>query len=140
MNRQSKIKGVVNFRESMLDIIKEYGDEVVGVLEKVMVEEAKEGAKELRNSNGNPSFNDRTGSYKISWDYTKKNTKGKGWGSLAQEVVIHNKYHYQLTHLLEFGHAKQNGGRTRAFEHIAPVDEKLQEEFLKRFEERVKSL
>ena len=58
-----------------------------------------------------------TGKYKKSW--TVKTTKEN---ANALEVAVHSKNRYQLAHLLEFGHAKRNGGRTRAFPHIAPAE------------------
>lgn len=63
-----------------------------------------------------------TGAYKKSW--TVKTTKET---SNAMEVTVHSKNRYQLAHLLEFGHAKHGGGRTRAFPHITPAEQKAVE-------------
>ena len=59
----------------------------------------------------------KTGKYKKSWAVktTKENAN-------AMEVTVHSRNRYQLAHLLEFGHAKRGGGRTRAFPHIAPAE------------------
>ena len=59
----------------------------------------------------------KTGKYSKSW--AVKKTKET---SDSIEVVVHSR-RYQLTHLLEHGHAKRGGGRTRAFPHIAPAEQ-----------------
>ncbi len=61
----------------------------------------------------------RTGDYAKSWS-----TKKVRESSHTLELVVHSKNKYQLTHLLEFGHALRNGGRTKAYQHIAPAEEK----------------
>ena len=61
----------------------------------------------------------KSGKYKKSW--TIKTTKEN---SNSLELTVHSRNRYQLAHLLEFGHAKRNGGRTRAFPHIAPAEAK----------------
>jgi len=58
------------------------------------------------------------GKYASSWTSKK----------VGKKVIIYNKK-YQLTHLLEKGHAKINGGRVGARVHIKPVEDKMIEEF-----------
>lgn len=126
----SKITGVSNFRSGVYELVKQYGDSVLDTLEKVMVETAEQGAQDMKTSG---DFGG-TGKYKRAWTSSVFNRR------TGTEAVIHNKTQYQLTHLLEFGHAKQNGGRTRAFVHIAPINDKVQEEFIRKFEEGVRNL
>ena len=61
----------------------------------------------------------RTGKYAKSWR-TKKTRES----STRLEVTVYSPSRYMLAHLLEHGHAKRNGGRTRAFPHIAPAEER----------------
>ena len=75
----------------------------------------------------------KTGKYKKSWAVkTTKETAN------AMEVTVHSKNRYQLAHLLEFGHAKRGGGRTRAFPHIAPAEEAAAELLEKEVEKALK--
>lgn len=59
-----------------------------------------------------------TGKYAKSWSV--KSTKET---SNSLEVTVYSKNRYQLAHLLEYGHAKRGGGRTKAQPHIAPAEE-----------------
>ena len=60
-----------------------------------------------------------TGAYAKSWSL--KNVKET---SNSIELVVHSRNRYQLSHLLEFGHAKRGGGRVPGKAHIAPAEEK----------------
>lgn len=100
------------------------------VTEEAALEGCKETAQKAEEElhNAHPAGSERWGSwdeYNKGWttsEVTKKNHK--------ISVVVHNKTKYQLTHLLEKGHALVNGGRARAFPHIEPVAEKAEDELL----------
>lgn len=76
----------------------------------------------------------RTGRYARSW----KSTKVTGLSQFKYAKTVHNQEHYRLTHLLEYGHAKVNGGRTKEIPHIAPAETKAIEEIYKAFTELAK--
>ena len=59
----------------------------------------------------------RTGRYAKSWA-----TKTTRESSTALEITVHSRNRYQLTHLLEHGHAKRGGGRVAARPHIAAAE------------------
>lgn len=74
-----------------------------------------------------------TGWYAKSW--TVKTTRETDH---SFELTVHSRTKYQLAHLLEFGHAKRNGGRVAGQAHIAPAEEigakKLEDDIKRRLE------
>ncbi len=110
----------------------------VGVTEEACekgVSEAARGAvSELRSAH--PSGSGQYGSwdeYNSGWKVMQTKTDKR----YHKKATIHNENHYQLTHLLEKGHALVQGGRTRAFPHIAPVDEKYSDLLVNYIKKRI---
>lgn len=99
-----------------------YADSVIEEVEEAAKDVASEGVDMLKARSPK-----RYGDYSKGWRVKK--VKGK--------YVIHNKTNYQLTHLLEKGHAKVGGGRVPPKVHIAPVEEELIEELQRRVMEAV---
>lgn len=107
------------------DILDEYSQEIQEDLEIVTKEISNEAVADLRNVKG--TYQVKTGKYNKGWRVNTQ--KGRGYIN----CTVYNATDWQLTHLLEKGHATRNGGKTRAFPHIAPVEDK----YVKKYEEEV---
>ena len=87
-----------------------------------MRSQAEEGKKVLLQ--GGP-YRERTGKYTKDWDVTQRDSRA-GRITGTEGYSVHNKKHYQLTHLLQNGHASRNGGRVKAYPHIDSAEEKAE--------------
>jgi len=99
----------INFADAIEDITKQYSEEVSRAVDRTGRALAKYGAKKLRVTSPK-----KTGRYAKSWGYVKSGGK----------YVVRAKL-YQLTHLLENGHANRDGGRTGGIPHIKPVEDEI---------------
>ena len=95
----------------------EYADLADTEMKKAVRKTATEVKKEI--SSNAPKD---TGAYSKSWA-----TKKVSENSHSLEMTVHSKNRYQLSHLLEHGHAKRGGGRVAGKPHIAPAEENGEE-------------
>ncbi len=112
----------------IMEGLQEYADLATDDMKAAVKKAGNEAKKDVQD--GAPV---KSGRYKKSW--TVKTTKEN---SNSLEVTVHSKNRYQIAHLLEFGHAKRGGGRTRAFPHIAPAEQKAAELLEKEVEAALK--
>lgn len=113
---------------AVAEILNEYAGEITKNIPEITERVGKTGVQALKNS-------------------TKATVKGnkywKGWkdeferNRFGATVTLYNAKLPGLPHLLEHGHAKQNGGRTAPKVHIAPVEEKLIDEFERTIENEI---
>lgn len=119
----------IDLAKAIGDALYEYSDEVVKATNDVLKETAKEAVDELKTAG---EFKDKSGDYRKGWSAkTEAATLG------IQKQIVYNKKRYRLAHLLEYGHAKPNGGRVRAFPHIAAVEEGLADKVEKKLREKL---
>ena len=125
----SKKVTVDQLSDAIMKELNDYVDVTEEAVDKGVSETAKEAVKELRNAH--PSGSGQYGSWDKSYNKGWKVNQTKTDVRYHKKATIHNATDYQLTHLLEKGHALRGGGRTRAFPHIAPVVEKCEDELIK---------
>lgn len=86
-------------------------------------------AKEIVNELGSTSPR-KSGHYAEGWAVKEGKTATR-----SKSAVVWNEKHYRLTHLLEFGHARVNGGRdVPARPHIGAAEQKA----IKAFEDELR--
>lgn len=101
-----------NFDKELSKILEEYADNITEGTQKAVEEAAKVAKKEAKS--GSPVG--KRGRYQKGWSIKQKKSR------LGVEATVYNRTDYQLTHLLEKGHALRGGGRSRAIPHIAPAE------------------
>lgn len=124
----SKKVTVNNLASAIMKELEEYRDVTDEAVEKGVSETAKEAVQELRNAH--PSGSGQYGSWDKKYNKGWKVMQTKRDKRYHKKATIHNATDYQLTHLLEKGHALRQGGRARAFPHIAPVAEKCEDKLI----------
>lgn len=113
--------------KELQDMLSTYVTDFSRGLEKVKKQEARETIKEVRANVASQGLI-KTGAYQKGWGYS---TQGSS-------IFIRDRNRYQLTHLLEKGHAKRGGGRVRAYPHIAPAEKNMIERYTKKVERLAK--
>lgn len=108
-NRRVQTSG---FAIAISDILSDYTVEAEKAFRKACTTVAEESVEKLKNTSPK-----KTGDYARGWT----------WRQAGLGFVVYNATDYQLTHLLEKGHAIVNGhgtyGRAPAHPHIKPVEE-----------------
>lgn len=97
--------------DAIMQELEDYSEDVAKAMKESVKKASEDCMTEIKN---HITFTQRSGKYvksfKLKTSYEDENTLRKTWYVSGKE--------YRLTHLLEYGHAKVNGGRTRAFPHI----------------------
>lgn len=114
---------ITGISDEISNLLTQYKENVIKEIEIAKEVTAKETVAILKKTSPK-----KTGRYRKGWRVT--DIKGK--------KIIHNKTDYQLTHLLENGYAKVNGGRVAPKVHIRPAEEKAIKDYVERVEKAIK--
>lgn len=109
--------------------LKEYSQDVVEKVNTSSTKVAKAAVKKLKATS--PKL---TGDYAKGWRQKEDKYTGQ-----PNTHIVYNKTDYQLTHLLENGHAKVGGGRVEGKPHIRPAEQEVIEQFTSGVEEAIKN-
>lgn len=117
-----------NMTDEIMDVLNAYADMAVEDMKEIVETTAKECRDRIR-----ATAPVRTGAYAKSWTVKKGEVT-----STKVSATVQSRGHSQLTHLLEFGHAKRNGGRVAARPHIAAARAQAAENLERKLKEALK--
>lgn len=113
-----------DIEKAIIDILEDYVGEV-RVQTNIASVKVAERAVQIVRSKAPRRKGRRGGAYARSWS-VDKSTSASGY---VTATVYSKAPHYRLTHLLENGHAKVNGGFVKGIEHIRPAEQQAIREF-----------
>lgn len=128
----SKTVKVDDLQKSVLDYLQNYKEDIDEDVVEAVNTVAKQARDELKRTSPRRRKIRNNQYYKVWAIKLSKRKTG------VYRKVIWNKTNYQLTHLLEFGHATKNGGRTKPIPHIRPVEQKYNVEFIDLLEKKIR--
>ena len=114
-----------NLTDAIMHELRQYHEDVDEIVSAAVDKTAKQTQFTLRKTS--PKL---TGDYQKGWRVRLVTDKR---GRYVKE--IHNKTDYQLTHLLEKGHAKTGGGTVSAIIHIEPAERQASDQLEKLIKE-----
>lgn len=120
---------VEHLADAINDVLEEYADLAADDMKSSIDDAGKFVRKEIA-----ANAPKRTSKYKKSWR-KKKNRET----SSSLEVEVYSSKRYMLTHLLEHGHAKRYGGRTRAMPHIKPAEDAGEEKLMRDLQRKLQN-
>lgn len=128
---------VSEMEETIMNALENYKEEAEKAIGQTLPLVGRETVNELKNTSPK-----RTGAYARSWTYSMKESRGS---RNKNKLIVHNKK-YRLVHLLENGHAKRGGGRTKgdndvkAIEHVKPAQVKAEKSAIERIKDKLERI
>lgn len=116
----------------IMDALEEYAEKASEVIGETLPLVGQETAQDLRATSPK-----RTGDYASSWTYGMQTSRGS---KKRNKLVVYNKKHYRIVHLLEKGHAKKNGGRVEAIVHVKPAQDRAEQKAIERITDKLENL
>lgn len=121
-----------NLSNAIDKYLQEYKEQIDEDVKKDATEISKQARDELKRVSPVDEHSTRGRHYADGWAISSKS--GKNYYTKK----IWNATDYQLTHLLEFGHADRSGGHVNAQPHVRPTEKKYRDKFIQKLERDIK--
>jgi len=117
--------------ETISRMMADWSQDVADAVKEAVTEVAKDTVSDLRQ---NSPVRKGKGGGKYARGWTTIVTAEDRYG---KKETVYNRSQYRITHLLEFGHAKVNGGRVRAIPHIEPAERRAIESLEEKVRQKI---
>lgn len=123
---------ISDMEQVIMDALDQYADKAAEAISEALPEVGKSAVADLKATSPK-----RTGDYARSWKCDMKESRGS---KRKNKLVVYNKDHYRIAHLLENGHANRNGGRTEGIPHVKPAQDKAEREAIEKITQKLENI